>query len=133
MQHLRSHPTFVVAAALAAMHLAAQQPVNPTPGPSPRQPAAASKPAAIQFDATTMLVPAGKVELRELVDATARFTRHNILCDDRELQQGSGGAVELQSPLSLDARGAEDSLSQFLYSRGLVLCPRDLDKGLYEV
>lgn len=125
MHFLCSKPMLVTAS------LAALQPAVQEPAASP--PAAAQKAAAIRFDATTMVIPAGRHEIRALIDASAHFLKRNILCDDGQLQIGNVQPVELQQPMTLDANGCDEAVGQLLYSHGYVVVQRDAPKGIYEV
>jgi hypothetical protein len=89
-------------------------------------------PAPIRHDATTLILPARRIELKELIDATAAFLQVNILTNEAELQ-APNKPVELQTPMSLGKQEAEEAVCDLLCTRGFVLAPRDLAKGLYEV
>jgi len=94
--------------------------------------AAAPAEAPIRYDATTMVLPARRLALKELIDATAGFLHLNILSAENELQLGDGG-VALQSSMSLTQQAAEEVVCDLLYSRGFILAPRDAPHGIYEV
>jgi len=98
--------------------------------PSPAQDAA---PTPIRHDATTLVLPARRIELKELIDAAAAFLQINIVCNERELQGAISGPVELQTAMSLGKLEAEEAICDLLVARGLVLAPRDPAKGLYDV
>jgi hypothetical protein len=95
---------------------------------------AAATSTPIRTDATTMLLPAGRIGLRELIDATATFRQWNILFAAVELDQSAAGnAIELQTPMSVDAKSCEEVVSELLYNKGFVLLPRDRARHMYEV
>jgi hypothetical protein len=90
--------------------------------------------AQIRTDASTMLLPAGRFELRELIDATAKFMQWNILYASAELRQSpSGDAIELQTPMPVDSKSCEEVVSELLYNKGFVLLPRDRERKMFEV
>src|SRR5262249_49786411 len=69
-----------------------------------------------------------------LIEAEAQFLKRNMLFAESELHQSpQGSSVELQSPLSVDAKGAEEAIHQMLYTFGFAVLTRDAGKGLYEV
>src|SRR5262249_52766593 len=90
--------------------------------------------APIRTDATTMLLPAGRIGLRELIDATATFLQWNILFTPSELQQSaSGNMIELQTPMPVDAKSCEEVVSELLFNKGYVLLPRNRERHMFEV
>jgi hypothetical protein len=90
--------------------------------------------APIRTDATTMLLPAGHIGLRELIDATATFLQWNILFAPSELQQSaSGSMIELQTPMPVDAKSCEEVVSELLYNKGFVLLARNRERHMFEV
>lgn len=98
-----------------------------------QQPVAAPATAAIRADATTLVVPAGTHQLKDLVDAVAQFLAINISIDNQELRIARRTTIELQNPLALDRTGAEEAMSEFAYQCDFLMTPRDPGKGLFEL
>jgi hypothetical protein len=88
--------------------------------------------SAIRIGKDGFVLPAGDIEIRDLIDASARFLQRNILYRQEELAQAHP-PLSFQKELALDAIGCEEVLCQLLYVRGLALLTLDADRGLYEV
>jgi type II secretory pathway component GspD/PulD (secretin) len=103
----------------------------PARAEQPRPESAA--PVHIRIGSDGFVLPAGDIELRELIEAAAYYLQRNIVSNPDELRRAGGEPLHLQKELAVDALGCEDVLSQMLYMRGFAVIEVDSDKRLYEV
>ncbi|MGE3171489.1 MAG: hypothetical protein AB7O97_02610 [Planctomycetota bacterium] len=90
-----------------------------------------SKFGDIRVGADGFVLPAGQVELTELVAAAAFYLQRNLLAEPEELARTA--PLHFQKELALDALGCEDVVTQLLYMRGFAVIEVDAARGLYEV
>jgi hypothetical protein len=85
-----------------------------------------------QDDPPKTVLPAGEIELQQLVRLVAQTCRYNILIDERELV-ADPRPIELTEPVPIDPETGIETLTSLLYTRGFGLMPVDEEKGIYEV
>ncbi|MCR9245830.1 MAG: hypothetical protein NXI31_12430 [bacterium] len=81
------------------------------------------------------VVPAGNVELLELVNQAAEHLRWNILANEAEVQnQAIGGTMlTLQRGIDTDSAGCADALTALLSTKGFILSAMNESQHLYEL
>ena len=76
------------------------------------------------------ILEAGTHTIENLLERAAKFLNRNFLWNEAETGEGK---ITLQNRRVFDARGCEAAVGQFLYARGFVLVPLDVDQGTWEV
>jgi len=77
------------------------------------------------------VIPAGEIEVHDLINHAAGYLEWNILVDPAELKHCTD-PIKLQHRIEVDRNGCEDVVTTLLHTEGIVVVALDQSKHLYE-